>query len=653
VTPGRPLIQQLYVRDRRREIQVGIWSGHLDDGEGVLQRMDSTQREWHLWADLNVIRLRRKCRRIALIGESVARGYFYDPEVTPAKVLSSMLDAYAGPDLCDVIDLARTDLSLYELPRLVIEALALAPDAIVIFAGNNWFNLRLTTSQMETLASAIQTGGYNDCRTAFYSHILLPQCTSALALIASSARATSTPVVLVIPECNQRDWRPPDALPCPILRCNANAEWYGIYDDARSAMRRGDIAEASAGTGRLRFLDQDLSAASGFLSADCNLELKRYSVARNQYRSGGDAEYGILVPRPPRCTAIIQAALRQLAKRHSFHTVDLQVTFSQFCPDEIPGRTLFLDYCHLSANGMQIAMSATSRAVVAALQLEARASIDASSESGLSVRSDARAHFLAAIHNAHYCQPLEIVTYHCLQAVTLCPEIADEIEQYASSHVGPQIPWASPQFWKLMSCETMRRHLVYRDKAASAQVTALRVLEAIRRIDALAPRVKGIKCEARWCGFASLTSTEFDLLEANNMVGCNASQRSLTRGRGFFRSYSRQEKFYFPYFGGSALSLAITLRVSSVIEHDTKVTLYINESFLTHISAPSAWKTFNLILPAEDLQAGANVLTIEWPVVEVNSQAEWTAAASSLRRGDFPDVFQVAGEIYELTAKSM
>jgi len=76
-------------------------------------------------------------RRVLLIGESVARGYLYDPEFTPALALEKIVEPHFGDDGIEVIDLARTNLG-YKVRELAIAALPLEPDMAIIFAGNNW-----------------------------------------------------------------------------------------------------------------------------------------------------------------------------------------------------------------------------------------------------------------------------------------------------------------------------------------------------------------------------------------------------------------------------------------------------------------------------------------------------------------------------------
>src|SRR5204862_313740 len=73
-----------------------------------------------------------------LLGESVARGFFYDPIFNPAIALRAMFATAAPGRPIEVVDLARTDQLLAPLQRLVEAAVALEPDVMVVFAGNNW-----------------------------------------------------------------------------------------------------------------------------------------------------------------------------------------------------------------------------------------------------------------------------------------------------------------------------------------------------------------------------------------------------------------------------------------------------------------------------------------------------------------------------------
>src|SRR6185369_5337956 len=76
--------------------------------------------------------------RVVLAGESVARGFPYHPQFGCALALQKLLDLVTGPDEVEVIDLSQNGLTYAGLASLVESAMALKPDAFVVFAGNNW-----------------------------------------------------------------------------------------------------------------------------------------------------------------------------------------------------------------------------------------------------------------------------------------------------------------------------------------------------------------------------------------------------------------------------------------------------------------------------------------------------------------------------------
>src|SRR5215216_1045769 len=126
--------------DPPEKLRVGIWEAKDEASGRSFVRVD-TGEPWHLWANVQEIPAKGLSRRVVLIGESVARGYLYHPHFTPALALQKMMDAACGPAEIEVVDLARSDLVHEQLRELIPQALHLEPDALVIFAGNNWFPL--------------------------------------------------------------------------------------------------------------------------------------------------------------------------------------------------------------------------------------------------------------------------------------------------------------------------------------------------------------------------------------------------------------------------------------------------------------------------------------------------------------------------------
>jgi hypothetical protein len=126
-------------KTRPNEKKVGIFTLSNIDGKNCFVRDPKFKAEYIYWNKItNVIKEKNsKKKRVILFGESVARGWFYEPLHTPADVLEEIFHLHFSSDL-EVVDLAVTSTTPKEIRALCEESLALSPDAFVIFAGNNW-----------------------------------------------------------------------------------------------------------------------------------------------------------------------------------------------------------------------------------------------------------------------------------------------------------------------------------------------------------------------------------------------------------------------------------------------------------------------------------------------------------------------------------
>src|SRR5262245_8783950 len=128
---------------------IGPWKPTNLDGELAFVR-DAPGPLGDDWAPVRVLRPKRTGafgtvpRRVCLLGESAAAGFFYAPHATPARALEAHLGAAAGEGQFEVIDLTRVSLEVEggpeSLTRIVLASLQLEPDLLVVFAGNNWFS---------------------------------------------------------------------------------------------------------------------------------------------------------------------------------------------------------------------------------------------------------------------------------------------------------------------------------------------------------------------------------------------------------------------------------------------------------------------------------------------------------------------------------
>src|SRR3984957_11401231 len=187
---------------------IGIWKKTAGAKDDVYYRDLSLQKEWSLWNGVNSISAGGKKKRIVFLGESVARGYLYDPNYTPAGVLNTLLDN-SGCMQAEVIDLAKTNMKLDELGITVRQAAKLRPDAMIIFAGNNWDTTAMHSFTGEEIGGIIkrisQKGHYilKEILEDKISELIL----DLLAEIPDLYGKAGIPVFFVLPEYNLLDWQ--------------------------------------------------------------------------------------------------------------------------------------------------------------------------------------------------------------------------------------------------------------------------------------------------------------------------------------------------------------------------------------------------------------------------------------------------------------
>ena len=70
---------------------VGIWEPVSREGAVYYERSLRRSSEWWSWANVKRIMPKGEKKRVLFVGESAARGFFYDPAYTPAQVLEHML----------------------------------------------------------------------------------------------------------------------------------------------------------------------------------------------------------------------------------------------------------------------------------------------------------------------------------------------------------------------------------------------------------------------------------------------------------------------------------------------------------------------------------------------------------------------------------
>ncbi len=286
-------------------------------------------------------------QRVCLFGESAAAGYLYAPHLTPAQVLASHLGGG-----WEVVDLARTNETLAGLVTTATEAASrLDPDVLVVLTGNNW-NLLETpevspyypsaAGRAEYAAALREAGPAGPIELA--GRRRLRKAGDALAHLAS----LGLPVVLVVPGVNVADWEARQ--PPPWLPGGATPAWHRHYAAAADALAAGTPAVAREHAERMIDLDGGLTPSPfRFLAAAGVAGAAAAEAAADHYAT-------MCLLGAPRAAPIDQEVQRRAARHHGFRLVDLPALFA--------GRHLFLDYCHMTAEGIGVAMAAVASVVL-------------------------------------------------------------------------------------------------------------------------------------------------------------------------------------------------------------------------------------------------------------------------------------------------
>ncbi|HEX9943117.1 MAG TPA: SGNH/GDSL hydrolase family protein, partial [Thermoanaerobaculia bacterium] len=433
---------------------ISIWEPREIDGERAFVRPDPLPLGDHN-AATKVLRPKKSelPLRVCFFGESAAAGYLYAPHLTPAQVLEAQLRAAGGEGSFEVIDLARTNETLPVLTETVRASLQINPDVLVIFAGNNW-NL-LETPEVSPYAPSVaarqeyaralrEHGPEGPVRLA--DERLRRKVSEALGTVAQIARAVQIPVVLVIPEVNLADWenrQPPVWLPG-----DGTVRWHALYREAGERIDQRDF------TGALETLDAMLELDHRQCSSTWSLLVRAAKAEGSLQRAKPDAIAAVDTAcyatlaflAVPQITSTARGALLEAVRDFGFSCVDLEAVFAAHTGSSLPDRRLFLDYCHLTAEGIQVAMAAVAAEVLnlsgmLAETVDWRRLLPRLPPPAVSPEAEATARLGAAIHTAHRLLPVgpkgPILEHWCEAALDASPGVEEAMRDLLDARCSP------------------------------------------------------------------------------------------------------------------------------------------------------------------------------------------------------------------------
>lgn len=635
--------------------QVGIWGRKIENGKSCFVRRPETRPEWLFWANIGRIEAKGAKRRVLLVGESVARGYLYDPQYTPALALQAMLETQGD---FEVIDLARTSLS-YQVCPLAIEALQLEPDIVIMFAGNNWVAAGATALGFAEIEAAMASDGIAGAKRAAEAQLEI-KARRVVNEISAVYESKGIPLIWIIPEFNLTDWRDPIKT-VPYLSPELNQKWHILREEAQTALRDQNFERTEHLAQQMLEIDQGVCTASLYLLADCRQAANDLEGARKYLERAKDATIWdfsrIEVPKPFSTT---QRVLREAVPTYKNQLIDLPALFKDHYQGEIPGRRLFLDYCHLTSEGIQVAMAAAATCVLRALKgVEVPWPSLIGSHSAPAPKIEAEALFLGALLTAHFAPSRAVERDFCARAVSLSDHAAELMLSYIDLQTRAAIPM-------LLSEDDARlhqlgspliHHYLLRLNEKRLDVGLLDVLVDVLSDAGIDVRERLDKARLEE---HSVTRHETNLLNFYYYSSADQPleaiwQAPFEAGRyqpdaRYYKAYEPESKFVFVGETKSPVHLSLTCRLPESTSAQGGILVEVNGQPLAEIAAGRDWSTWDLTIDGETVRDGLNEITVSWPSIEFDTKQALKSAAMKMYEGRFPHFYPVFGEIHSFIA---
>jgi len=634
--------------------RVGIWERQGQNGTSHFVRSLAAIDEWYFWANVQRIEGKNSKLRVVLIGESVARGSLLDPEFNPALALSMILEARIGKDQVEVIDLARTNLGL-SVRDLALSALALEPDAVIIFSGNNWHCPVCPEEWKAGIHEALCQGGLAGLKNAG-SEWLRRKVRTIARDVSSAYRARGIPLVWIVPEFNLADWRIPPTN-APHLPEGANREWISLLDRAGEALAGGQLQLAAELAREAVDLDHGTSVAAWQILAECSLRQNDFATARLYLESARDAVQwydGWSIS--PGTTSLSQEILREEAARHGDLIVDSPRLFADYLGGELPGRQLYLDYCHLTVEGIRITMAAAASCVLRAIK-----GVDLSWQDlvpavvGPTPEVDGEAAFLAAIHNAHWWQPSALVHHYCLKAVRAWRHLAQVMHSFleVQTRRAPILMCAAAAKIAESGSSLLRQYVLHYNRQQLDRILLDGIVAALKTVGINAQEtLDRLRREEH-----SFTSGEVNLLDdyycassvsLQEVIGV-VMRREETRfsqdsqDSQYYKAYWRESRFMFVGERGYPAQMHFSCRLPHLGEGVVRVG--VNGRCEAQLLCGRDWTTWDISIPGERVVDGLNEVTVNWPMPEFPGAQAFETIFADMTDQLFPEFLCLFGEI--------
>ncbi|MFG3284424.1 hypothetical protein [Streptomyces sp. NPDC048111] len=606
--------------------RVGVWDLRPGPDGVELHRHETDPGTARLWAEAHHVPGKGSARRVAVLGESTARGFLLDPAVTPTGVLQRALDD--ADERAQCVDLAKTGASITELGAVISRLDAVDADAVVLLAGNNWSLQNLTVTDHDRLADALRAGGLAGLRDTFAHRVVRPRVRALLRRLQEVAdRRPGLDVVVVVPEFNLTEWRPDPAWDTGVLPAERAAEWSVLRAQTQEAQDQGRWHDVLAPAARMAELDEGTSPVPGWALGRAHEALGDFAAARAAWERSRDAVSGLLVAHTPRVTTLIQDELRAFAERGHHALVDLRTELA--APDTgLPDPAHFLDYCHLSPAGTVTAMRAVARALRGGAGGEQGSP---RTELPGTARERAMGNLIAACHNARHGQPAEVLHRLVTNAFAEDPGVRDDAADLLSLLAKGVPAWLTPEYDRLCARPNAERYLTSTalDDFATLAGTPL----------------TGVLARALGRSVPPLAGASQDLL-----AGRLDSAPQLVHGPegAYFRSASPRFRAPVRLDRAEGMRLRLNYRTPHAEPDARPGTVTLDGRVLAPVApCTQGWAFLEVDLPAGEGDGPYGELVVSWPAARHDEETWRQEAARTLATGRIPLPVPVFGDLFE------
>jgi hypothetical protein len=359
-----------------------------------------------------------------------------------------------------------------------------------------------------------------------------------------------------------------------------------------------------------------------------------------------DAMIGWPVRQTPRCFSVIQQTIREEAAAHGVHLVDLPREFTKHLGGEAADRRLFLDYCHLTFEGIRIAMAHTAETLLPLLKYPVKTSKElAQVDIKVNASVSAGAHFLAAVYNGNWGQSMDVVRYHIHKALEFDRSIAKIMQLFLDFHVR-HVPsslcrsfeqlWESPHVPAIIVLYNDSSGNFLNPRLVTAMADALEEIGIPVRSDIERLIIKE----------HSVGNRVVNLVDSLYSIGSH-SRFLVDRRQDFYKATTRTTTLPLVCEKPEPLNFSVTMKVPDASANQT-ISLRLNGSLVAEIPATERWTTTSFSAPAGLAHPGVNQVEIDWPMPAWSGEKQRAHVADCLEAGELVEITPLFGLIHSL-----